>query len=155
MIIAGRNVSVAAIVAAVGGLVAIVAAPLSWAGAKMGDQTQNLNGFDSGTNAGKVAVVLGVIVLVLVALWILQVKVPPVAGLPTIQVGVVVAGVLIVLAVVLVYFTSILADDSLSHMSDLLSKAGGSVSLGIAFFLEAIAGIVVIVGGGLALSKKG
>jgi uncharacterized membrane protein len=44
--------------------------------------------------------------------------------------------------------------ESLKDLSDMISAAGGSVSVGIGLLLEAVAGIVVIVGGGLALAKK-
>ena len=155
MTIAGRNVALGAIIAAVGGVVAIVAAPLVWASANMGGHSSDLKGFDEGMNGGLVEVVLGVIVLVLVAAWILNVKVPKLAGQPAIPAGLVVAGALIIVVVALVYFTKTLSEESLSTLSDQMTKAGGSVSMGIALILEVVAGILAIVGGGLALMKKG
>jgi hypothetical protein len=154
MTIAGRNVSLGAIIAAIGGIVAIVASFLTWASSSIGGHSADLNGFDEGMKGGLAALVLGVIALALVALTILQVKLPSVAGYQTVPLGLVVVGVLLLIVVLLVYFTSILGDDSLSHMSDMVSQAGGSVSIGIAMILEVVAGIVVIVGGGLAGLKK-
>jgi hypothetical protein len=154
MTIAGRNVPLGAIIAAVGGVLAIVSAPLDWAVLKIGDKSEGLNGLDTGMNGGKVEIVLGIIVLLLVAAWILGVKVPALAGKPAIPAGLVVAGALIIVVLALVYFTKTRSDDSLSNIIDLASKVGGSVSLSLGFFAAALGGIAVIVGGGLALLKK-
>jgi hypothetical protein len=153
MNIGGKTVSVAAIVAAIGGVLAIVGAPLAWASAKMGTITSDLAGLDEGMKAGLVEIVLGVIVLLLVAAWILKVKVPSVAGLPAIGLGLVVAGVAIVVVVALTYFTSTLSDASLKDLSDIMTAQGGSVSFGIGLMLEVVAGVVAIVGGVLGLRK--
>jgi hypothetical protein len=154
MVVAGRNVSLAAIIAGIGAIVAIVVTPLTWASATIGGETQDLKGFDSGMNGGLAEVILGIIALVLVAGWILNVKLPSVAGLPTLALLTLVAGVLILGVATAVYFTNWFGEESLSDMADMMTKAGGSVSLGLAFFLEVIAGILVIVGGGWGLIKK-
>jgi len=154
MTIAGRNVPLGAMIAAVGGVLAIVSAPLDWAVLKIGDKSDGLNGMESGMNGGMVEIILGIAVLLLVAAWILGVKAPALAGQPAIPVGLVIAGVLILVVLALVYATKILSEESLSNIMDLASKAGGSVSLSLGFFAAALGGIAVIIGGGLALIKK-
>jgi hypothetical protein len=152
--IAGKTVSVGAIVAGIGGLLAIIGAPLDWANATIGGHSDSIGGLEEGMNGGKAAVALGIIAVILVALWILNVKIPAVAGQPVIPVALVVTGALMIVVVALVYFTNTLGEESLKDLSDMISAAGGSVSVGIGLLLEAVAGIVVIVGGGLALAKK-
>jgi hypothetical protein len=105
-------------------------------------------------NGGKAEIALGVIAIALVALWILNVKIPAVAGQPVLPVCLVIDGVLVLVVVVLVYFTKTLAVQSLKDVSDQVSAAGGSVSFGIGMILEVLAGIVVIVGGALGVIKK-
>jgi hypothetical protein len=163
--IAGKSVALGAIVAAVGGLVGIIGTFLVWAqltvGAGMvavlGNQ-DNGKGLDE--NAGKVALVLGVIALVLAIAWALEMKIPM---LPTLVAGV---GVLILVVVALTFFTSLLSKNSLKDALDLANQAidsmkalgsdtsGTSAGPGIGFLLEIVAGILVIVGGGLGLMKK-
>ena len=163
--IAGKSVALGAIVAAVGGVVGIIGTFLVWAqltvGAGMvvvlGNQ-DNGKGLDE--NAGKVALVLGVIALVLAIAWALEMKIPM---LPTLVAGV---GVLILVVVALTFFTSLLSKNSLKDALDLANQAidsmkaagsdtsGTSAGPGIGFLLEIVAGILVIVGGGLGLMKK-
>jgi hypothetical protein len=153
--IAGVKVSVAAIVAAVGGLAAIVAAPLTWATAKFGGESTNLGGLDEGINSGRIEIVLGIVALVLVAAWVMKVKVPAVAGIPTIPALVVLVGVLILVVVVSTYFNNWFVETSLKDSADAAKAVGGEVSLGIGFFLAAAAGIVAVVGGLIPIVRKG
>jgi hypothetical protein len=162
--IAGRSVPIGAILAAVGGVLAIVAAPFTWASANLGPTPTPLNGFDQDMSGGIAAVVLGIVVLALVAAWVvawvmawvMKVKIPAIGAIviPAIGAIVIVAGVLVLLVPVAVYFTPLLGKESLKDMADQVKAAGGSVDAGIAFTLEILAGIVVIVGGGLGLIKK-
>jgi hypothetical protein len=146
--IAGRSVALGEIVAAVGGLVAIIGVPLAWASATIGGDTSNLNGLDADLNGGKVALVLGILVVALVVAGILNVKIPQASAI------LVVLGALILVVVGLVYFTSMLGKASLKDTADLVSAAGGTFGFGIGLILEVVGGIVVIVGGGLGLMKK-
>jgi hypothetical protein len=154
MSVAGRNIPLGAAIAGVGGVLAIVGAPLTWATMKVGSQSNDLKGLDDGMNGGKAAILLGAIALVLVVVWILNLKVPAIAGLSTVAALEVIVGVLILLVVVAVYFTKILSVESLKDLSDMASTLGGSISLSIGAFLEVAAGVVVIVGGGLGLARK-
>jgi putative copper export protein len=164
--IAGRSVALGAIVAAVGGLIGIIGAFLVWAqltvGAGMASAFGTVNnGIGLDERAGKVALGLGIIALVLAVVWALEVKIPM---LPALVAGV---GVLILVMVALTYFTTLLSKDrSLKDALDLANQAidsakalgadtsGTSAGPGIGFLLEIVAGVVVIVGGGLGLMKK-
>ena len=154
MNIAGIKVSVAAIVSAVGGLAAIVAAPLAWATAKFGSETKDLGGLDEGVNSGRIVLVLGIIALVLVAAWVMKLKVPAIAGIPTIPALVVLVGVLILVVVASTYLNTWFIEMSLKDEADLAKSHGGEVSLGIGFFTAAAAGVVAIVGGLIPIIKK-
>jgi hypothetical protein len=140
--------SVAAIVAGVGGVLAIVGVPLAWASATIGGETTNLNGLDSDLNGGKVALLLGILVVVVVAAGILNLSIP--------QPGAILAalGALLVVDVALVYFTSMLGKMSLKDTSDAVSAAGGTFGFGIGLILVAVGGILALVGGGLIAAKK-
>jgi hypothetical protein len=164
--VAGRSVATGAIVAAVGGLVGIVATFLIWAQLTVGaGMVQVLGDVPSGKgideNAGKVALALGIIALALAIAWALDMKIPM---LPALVAGV---GVLILVVVALTFFTSILTKEtSLKDALDLANKAidsakaagmdtaGTSAGPGLGFLLEIVGGIVVIIGGGLGLMKK-
>ena len=78
--IAGKSVALGAIVAAVGGLVGIVATFLVWAQLTVGAGMVSVfgnpdlgKGLDE--NAGKVALGLGIVALVLAIVWALEVKI--------------------------------------------------------------------------------
>lgn len=171
MNVAGRNVSIGALVAAVGGVLAIVGAFLVWFQVSLGTalggpKTDEIKGLDN--NASKLALVLGIVVLALVLAWVLQLKIP---YLPAI-VGV--AGVLLLVVLGLAFFTDILSvhfaenakiqsvKDALADFNKALDAAkaqgadvsGSSASIGIGYILEIAAGIVVIVGGALGFRKK-
>lgn len=148
MNIAGRTLSIATIVAAVGGVVAIVGVPLTWASATVQGQTSDLNGLDADLNGGKVALVLGILVVVVALAGIVNFKIPQAA----IILGVL--GILILVDVALVYFTSILGKASLKDTSDLVSAAGGTFGFGIGLILEVVGGVLVLVGGGLGMMKS-
>jgi hypothetical protein len=140
--------SVAAIVAGVGGVLAIVGVPLAWASATIGGETTNLNGLDADLNGGKVALVLGILVVGVVAAGVLNLSIP--------QPGAILAGLgaLLLVDVALVYFTSMLGKASLKDTSDLVSAAGGTFGFGIGLILVAVGGILALVGGGLMVAKK-
>jgi hypothetical protein len=140
--------SVAAIVAGVGGVLAIVGVPLAWASATMGGETTNLNGLDADLNGGKVALLLGILVVAVVAAGILNLSIP--------QPGAILAalGALLLVDVALVYFTSMLGKVSLKDTADLVSAAGGTFGFGIGLILVAVGGILALVGGGLIVAKK-
>jgi uncharacterized membrane protein len=146
--IAGKSMSYAAIVAAVGGILAIVGAALTWISVSAGGATQDTSGLDSKVLGGKVALVLGILVLAVVAAGILNIKIPQSSLI------LVVLGAAILVVVALVYFTKILSDSSFVDIADSAKKYGGSASLGIGAFAEIAAGILAIVGGGWALLKK-
>jgi hypothetical protein len=152
--IGGRSVAYAAIVAAAGGFLAVVGAFLDWATTTVSGKTDALNGMDADFLNGRTALVLGAIVLLLVVPWIFNVKLPAIAGRSTIPLLTVAAGVLILAVVVATYMTTLYYPVSLKDNLDAVTKAGGSASLGIGFLLEIVAGILVIVGGELALAKK-
>jgi hypothetical protein len=140
--------SVAAIVAGVGGVLAIVAAPLAWISMSAGGESQTVTGLDAGLIGGKIALVLGILVIAVVVAGILNVNIP--------QSGVVLAalGVLILVVVVLVYFTKLVSDESFTTTSDMMKLVGGSASLGIGVILAAVGGILAILGGWLIVPKK-
>lgn len=148
--IAGKIVGVDQIVAAVGGLVAIIAAFLGW----VSSEGVTVGGMDEKWGVGKSEIILGIVALLLVAALILEVKVPAIAGLKTLSLLIVVVGVLVLLVPVLAYMTTFYSDMSIKDMMDMASAAGTSVSLSIGFLLAVLAGIVVIVGGALGLMKK-
>jgi hypothetical protein len=60
--VVGKSVSIAAIVAAVGGILAIVAAPLAWISLSAPGESQTVTGLDAGLIGGKIALVLGILV---------------------------------------------------------------------------------------------
>jgi hypothetical protein len=117
--IAGRSVSVAALLAGVGGLVAILSVLLPWATFE-GD---SINGLDKDLMGGKIVLIVGILIVAVVAAGILKIKIPQSAL------------ILAVLGVV------VLALDA-------------GASLGIGVMLEALAGIVAIVGGGWGAVQK-
>jgi len=148
MNVAGKTLSIATIVAAVGGGLAIIGVFLTWASATIQGQTSNLGGMDADLNGGKVALVLGILVVVVALAGIFNLRVPQ----TTIILGVL--GVLILVVVALVYFTSILGKDSLKNTADAVSAAGGTFGIGIGLILEVVAGVLVLVGGGLGMMRR-
>jgi hypothetical protein len=149
--IAGKTVSVGDLVALAGGIVAIVGAPLAWISVSAEGMSEDIGGLDEGLLAGKVALALGVLIVVVAGIAILKlVKIQwPVAALIELALGVLVLAVL-----VLVYFTDILSDHSFQDISDLYKAMGGSASIGIGIIVEIVGGLLAIGGGVLALVKK-
>lgn len=145
---AGKSVSIAAIVAAVGGVLAVVAAPLAWITMNVSGTSESVNGLDADLLGGKVAALLGIVIIAVVVAGILNIKVP------MSDVILAVLGVLILVVLALVYFTSILGKASFKDTMDLASSFGGSASLGIGVILAAVGGILAIVGGGMGMMKK-
>jgi uncharacterized membrane protein len=146
--IAGKTVGVGAIIAAIGGLLAVVGTPLAWLTMTAQGTSESINGLDADLLGGKLAALLGIVIIAVVVAGILNVKIPQSSAILA------VLGVLLLLVVVLVYFTSILGKASFKDTMDLASGFGGSASLGIGYILEAVGGILAIVGGGMGLMKK-
>lgn len=170
-VVAGKSLSIGAIVAAVGGVLAIIGAFLVWYSATIGKslggpETAEAKGIDN--LAGKLALVLGIVVIALVVAWIMSVKIPYLSAI------IVAVGVAILVVLALSYVTDIFSvrftppakEESVKDVLDAFNKAvddakkagldvsGSSASFGIGFILEAVAGIAVIVGGALGLRKK-
>lgn len=145
---ASKSVSIGAIIAAVGGVLAVVAAPLAWITLNAGGTSQSVNGLDADLLGGKVAALLGIAIIAVVVAGILNIKVPMSDAILA------VLGVLILVVLALVYFTSTLGKASFKDTMDLASSFGGSASLGIGVILAAVGGILAIVGGGMGLMKK-
>jgi hypothetical protein len=184
MNIAGKTVSIGAIVAAVGGVVAAVGALLVWYSMTMNEtglgQSVNVSVEAKGTDstAGLLALVLGIVVVVLVVASVQGVKIP------SLSLAFVAIGVVILVLLAVSFFTNIFpvhftatggANGNLDGKSvkdgfDEFNKAfaaaklqaasvpgltvSGGAGPGIGFILDAIAGILMIVGGGLGLMKK-
>ena len=146
--IAGKSVSMAAIVAAIGGILVIVAAPLAWMTLSFGGNSDSATGLDEGLIGGKIALVLGILIVAVVVAGILNIKIPQSGAV------LVALGALVLVIVVLIYFTKLVSDESFTNMSDLAKAAGGSASLGIGVMLAVLGGVLAIVGGGMSLMKK-
>jgi peptidoglycan biosynthesis protein MviN/MurJ (putative lipid II flippase) len=149
--IAGKTVAVADLLALAGGIVAIVGVPLTWISASVQGMTTDAGGLDEGLLAGKVALALGILLVVVAGIAILQlVKMPPLV-VPLVELGL---GVLVLLVLVVVYFTNILSDHSFQDISDLYKAMGGSASLSLGVIVEVVGGLLAVGGGVLALVKK-
>jgi peptidoglycan biosynthesis protein MviN/MurJ (putative lipid II flippase) len=149
--IAGKTVAVADLLALAGGIVAIVGAPLAWISVSAQGMSEDIGGLDEGLLAGKVALALGILLVVVAGIAILKlVQIPPLP-LALIELGL---GVLVLLVLVAVYFTSILSDHSFQDISDLYKAMGGSASLALGVIVEIVAGLLAIGGGVLAIVKK-
>jgi hypothetical protein len=146
--VAGKSVSIAAIVAAVGGILAIVAAPLAWISLSSEGHTEDVTGLDGGLLGGKIALVLGILVIAVVVAGILNVKIPQSGAV------LVVLGALILVVVALVYGTKLVSDESFTNTADMMKLVGGSASLCIGVILAVVGGILAIVGGAWSLTKK-
>jgi hypothetical protein len=162
----GRNVPIGAAVTIVGGVLGALGVFLAWAtisvgpalASTMGPAAGSTNGF--GELAGKLALILSAGAVALGILWAME------KGFPNLELVIVVVGVAILVGVALAYFTSIITSGALKDELDLFNKgldqlkaagmdtSGTSAGLGIGFFLEIVAGIIVIVGGALGLMKK-
>jgi hypothetical protein len=147
--IAGKTVAVADLLALAGGIVAIVGVPLAWITMNMGGDSESVGGLDDGLLAGKIALVLGVLIVVAAGISILKLAKIPQAGLIQIALG-----ALLVVVVGLVYFTKILSDESFTHTADMMKAVGGSAGIGIGVILEVVGALLAIGGGVLAIVKK-
>jgi hypothetical protein len=147
-VIAGKSVSMGAIVAAVGGVLTIVGVFLAWITASFGTESESVTGLDGDLLGGKIALVLGILVVAVVVAGILNVNIPQPSAV------LVVLGALILVVVVLVYATNLVSKESFTKMADAMKAAGGSASLGIGVILTAVGGVLALVGGGLGLAKK-
>jgi uncharacterized membrane protein YdfJ with MMPL/SSD domain len=153
---------IAPVIAGLGGILAIVEAFLVWesvtlspvvTGALGAQAPKSLSGLDMDANWVKISIVLGLIVLGLAAAWIMNLKVPKVALIVT------VVGVLLLLVALLGVSRSL---DDLKKFNDAMDaiKAAGadigntSAGIGPGLICDVVAGILVVVGGGLGLMKK-
>ena len=173
--VAARSMPIAPIIAGIGGILAIVEAFLVWesvtispvVSAALGSDTpKSLSGLDMDANWVKISIVLGIVAVGLAVAWIMNLKVPSVALIVVVVAGVMdvkipqsgailaVLGVLILVVVVLVYFTKLVSDASFVDTADLMKQAGGSAGIGIGVMLEAVGGILAIIGGGMIYMKK-
>lgn len=132
-----RQIPIGAVLAAVGGLLAALGSFLPWETASGNGLTISASGFDG--NGGKLIVLAGVVAIVAAAAWVLDYKLPASPGVLAIA-----AGVLVL--IVVVYNYSGLQDDA-----NQATQLGISASIGLGYFLDAIAGVLAIVGGVLGL----
>jgi hypothetical protein len=130
MNIAGKNVGLGAIVAAIGGVCAIVGVLLAWYTISMktggsysgvsleGSVEANAPGISN--PAAILALVLGIVILALAAAWVMQVKIPFLAAL----IGL--AGIAILVVLALSYFTDILQVRFTTTLSGVYKTMGGA-----------------------------
>ena len=156
--IGGRNISVGILIAALGGVLGILQAVLTWesvsygpalASMMSGSQT-SVVGLDA--NQGKVILVLGIVAIALAGAVIANVKIPNVSAI------LVVVGA-IMIGFALIGLNNAMSDmnkfnDSLAIIKGLADTTGASLSMGIGLILAAVSGVLVLVGGGLGLMKK-
>jgi hypothetical protein len=136
---AGRNLPIGAVVAAVGGAVAIVGSVLAWETISLLGVSESDSGISS--NPGKIIAVLGIVVIAFAIAWIQAVKTPAV---PVI----IVSGVVVLLLGVLNFFN--ISKD----VNDANQIVAGAASVGIGLFIDIVAGVVIVVGGALGMMKK-
>jgi hypothetical protein len=135
----GRNLPIGAVVAAVGGALAVIGSVLAWESVSVLGYSDSSSGISS--NPGKIIVVAGIVAVALAVAWIMEKKVPA-AG------GIVACGAVVALLGVLNFFS---IGDDVNKANVILA---GAASIGIGLFVDIIAGVVIIVGGALGLMKK-
>jgi hypothetical protein len=137
--VGGRNLPIGAVVAAVGGALAVIGSVLAWETVSVVGFSESESGLTS--NPGKIIAVAGIVAIALAVAWIMEMKVQAAAGI-------IACGAVVALLGVLNFFS--IGDD--------VNKANalfpGAASIGIGLFVDIIAGIVIVVGGGLGLMKK-
>ena len=151
---------IGAIVAGIGGLLAVVQVLLVWEQVSVGAALKALsselgsaasaNGIDE--NGGKIVLVLGVIAVALVAAWVMKVRVRNSALLIT------VVGVLITLVAVANFMARSgdvnTFNQNLSEIKGFVDTSGTSYSIGIGIYAAIAGGVLVVVGGILGLVRK-
>jgi hypothetical protein len=155
-----RKISIGIIAAAVGGVLAVIQAFLTWEsvtyGAALSAFGASLNtkssivGLDA--NQGKIILALGIVAIALAAAVIAQVKIPNVSA------------ILVVVGVIMIAFAVIGIFNAMSDMNDfntsldsiksLVDTSGTAVSIGIGLIVAFAAGVLVLLGGALGLVKK-
>lgn len=143
----GRTLPVAALLVAGGGVAAAVGAFLPWENLSFLGESEFEVGLEG--NAGKVIVVFGVIAVIAAVTWILRAKLPAVRlfGIPVPEAVSVAAGVAVLLAVAFNY-------SGISADMDFAAGMDVSASIGIGYYLDAVAGIVTVVGGAIGLLTR-
>ncbi len=132
-----RQLPIGAVLAAVGGLLAALGSFLPWETASGNGLSISASGFDG--NGGKLIVLAGIVAIAAAAAWVLDYKLPVSPGVLAIA-----AGVLVL--VVVVYNYSGLQGDT-----DQATQLGISASIGLGYLIDAVAGVLAIVGGVLGL----
>jgi hypothetical protein len=154
--------SLAAIVAAIGGALALIQAVMPWeqvsigkglsdAMSGLGLAADTANGLEE--NGGKIIAVLGIAAIALAVAWVLRAKIP------AIPVLVLVVGVLIVLVGAANYLARGNDISDFNKSLDTLKAygmdtSGTSYSVGLGMYLGILSGIVVAAGGVLGLTRK-
>ena len=107
-----------------------------------------IGGLDKDYWNGRTEIVLGIVLLVLVAIWILDLDVPSPA------MGVAIVGVAVVVVPVATYFTTAYYSLSLKDTADAMARIGGSAGPGIGLLLAAGGGILAAIGGGVGVLQE-
>jgi hypothetical protein len=168
--IAGRKAPLGAVIAGLGAVLAMVASFLVWAsftrGAGLGGSSDQVTGMDYSN--GKITLGFGIVVLGLVVAWILRIRIAGLCGL------VAIFGALILLVMTLTYLTGLFyprtmtvlaqggrdnlaaALQNINHILDQAKAngadtAGSGAGLGIGFYTEILAALLMVAGGLLGL----
>jgi hypothetical protein len=157
-----RSAILGALIAAVGGALALIQSVLPWEQVTYGkgvtDAMSGLGlkgssiGIDMG--GGKIAIIFGALAIVLAVAWLLR------ARIPAIPVLVLVVGVLLVILGVANF---IVRQNDVSDFNKSLETikgygvdtTGSSYAVGIGIFLTVLSGLLVAAGGALGLRKRG
>ena len=137
--VGGRNLPIGAVVAAVGGALAVIGSVLAWQSVSVLGTSESESGLTS--NPGKIIAVAGIVAIALAVAWIMEVKVQAAAGI-------IACGAVVALLGILNFIS--IGNDA----NTLNALMPGAASVGIGVFVDIIAGIVILVGGGLGLMKK-
>jgi len=139
--VAGRYVSIGAVVGFVGGILALIGAFIAWETISSPIVNLSTTGWDIG-NGGKIITFLGIVAIAVALAWILALR------LPMPGVILIVVGVLVALVGIANYFS---VTDDVNAGNALLP---GSTSLGIGVYVDILAGVVIAIGGVLGLVSR-
>ncbi len=137
--LAGRNLPIGAVVAAVGGAIALIGSVLAWESVSLLGVSESDSGLSS--NPGKIIAVLGIVAIGFAIAWIQAVKTPAAAII-------VVSGAVVLLLAVLNFFN---ISKDVNDANEIFAGAG---SVGVGLFIDIAAGVVIVVGGALGMMKK-
>ena len=157
-----RKISIAPIIAGIGGILAILEAFLVWesvtispvVSAALGSDTpKSLSGLDMDANWVKISIVLGIIVLVLAAAWFMRIRIPAIAVIVTL------VGVALLLVALLGTSRSLEDLKKFNDAMDGLKAAGANIgdtsaTFGLGLICDVVAGVVVIAGGLIGVLRK-